>query len=476
MTTPAAALAVLRSRSYLALLLLAAILGVPISAAAYGFLKLVDLLQGWIFTDLPNGLGFQGEPLWWPLPVLLVGSVPVALAIKYLPGRGGHSPADGLHTGGAPTPSQLPGVAIAALATLGFGVVLGPEAPLIAIGGGLGLLALRLAKRDVPARTGAVVGAAGSFAAVSTLFGSPLLAAFLLMEASGLSGATLELVLVPGLLAAGVGTLVFVGLDAWTGWGTFSLAIPNLPSFTRPDLAEFGWALVIGVAAALAAFGIRWLALFIRPHVERRMVLLTPVVGLAIAGLAIAFAAGTGKSSSEVLFSGQSALGPFIAQSSSYTVPALLLLLACKGLAYSGSLSSFRGGPVFPSMFVGAAGGMALSHLPGLPLIAGVAMGIGAMCAAMLKLPLTSVLLATLLLLSDGLAVMPLVIVAVVVSYVLSNWLAGAPADGTSAGPAAGPGGAAASPAETPTASPTAGDARHQPAGANSPSGSRQTE
>ncbi len=476
MTTPAAALAVLRSRSYLALLLLAAILGVPISAAAYGFLKLVDLLQGWIFTDLPNGLGFQGEPLWWPLPVLLVGSVPVALAIKYLPGRGGHSPADGLHTGGAPTPSQLPGVAIAALATLGFGVVLGPEAPLIAIGGGLGLLALRLAKRDVPARTGAVVGAAGSFAAVSTLFGSPLLAAFLLMEASGLSGATLELVLVPGLLAAGVGTLVFVGLDAWTGWGTFSLAIPNLPSFTRPDLAEFGWALVIGVAAALAAFGIRWLALFIRPHVERRMVLLTPVVGLAIAGLAIAFAAGTGKSSSEVLFSGQSALGPFIAQSSSYTVPALLLLLACKGLAYSGSLSSFRGGPVFPSMFVGAAGGMALSHLPGLPLIAGVAMGIGAMCAAMLKLPLTSVLLATLLLLSDGLAVMPLVIVAVVVSYVLSNWLAGAPPDGTSAGPAAGPGGAAASPAETPTASPTAGDARHQPAGANSPSGSRQTE
>ena len=36
----------------------------------------------------------------------------------------------------------------------------------------------------------------------------------------------------------------------------------------------------------------------------------TAVVGLAIAGLAIAFAAGTGKSSSEVLFSGQSALGP----------------------------------------------------------------------------------------------------------------------------------------------------------------------
>ena len=66
--------------------------------------------------------------------------------------------------------------------------------------------------------------------------------------------------------------------------------------------------------------------------------------------------------------------------------------------------------------FSGHGGGIALSHLPGLPLVAGVAMGIGAMAVVMLSLPLASVLLATLLLASDGLAVMPLVIVAVVVA------------------------------------------------------------
>ena len=54
------------------------------------------------------------------------------------------------------------------------------------------------------------------------------------------------------------------------------------------------------------------------------MVLLTPLVGLAIAVLAIAYAAITGQSSSEVLFSGQSALGPFITNSASYTVGALM--------------------------------------------------------------------------------------------------------------------------------------------------------
>jgi hypothetical protein len=272
-----------------------------------------------------------------------------------------------------------------------------------------------------------VVAAAGSFAAISTLLGSPLLGAFLLMEASGLGGAMLELVLVPGLLAAGVGSLVFTGLDAWTGLGTFSLAIPNLPPVGSPTGAEFLWALAIGVMAVPIGSGIRWLGLFLRPHVERRMLLVTPAAGLAVAGLAIAFAAGTGKGSSEVLFSGQSALGPFISNSASYTVGALLLLLVCKGIAYGVSLSGFRGGPTFPAMFLGAVGGVALSHLPGLPLVYGVAMGIGAMTVVMLRLPLTSVLLATVLLSSDGLKVMPLAIVAVVVAYVASARLAPSP-------------------------------------------------
>ncbi len=326
---------------------------------------------------------------------------------------------------------------LAAFATLSLGVVLGPEAPLIALGGGLGVAAVRLAKRDAPARTQTVVATAGSFAAISTLLGSPLTGAFLLMEASGLGGSMMELVLVPGLLAAGVGSLVFIGLDAWTGLGTFSLAIPGLPHIGSPTAAEFGWALAIGVLAVPLGSAIRWLGLFLRPHAERRILVITPLVGLAIAGLAIAFAAATGKGSGEVLFSGQEALGPFISHSTSYTVGALLLLIACKGLAYGASLSSFRGGPTFPALFLGAVGGVALSHLPGLPLVAGVAMGIGAMSVVMLRLPLTSVLLASLLLASDGLAVMPLVIVAVVVAYVLSARFTPKPATASAPDPPA---------------------------------------
>lgn len=201
-------------------------------------------------------------------------------------------------------------------------------------------------------------------------------------------------------------------------------------------MAQFGWALVIGVAAAVAGSGIKRLALFLRPHVEERLLLLTPLAGLAVAGLAIAFGEATGKPSSSVLFSGQSALPPLLEHAASYTVGTLVLLLVCKGLAYSICLSSFRGGPTFPGMFVGAVGGIALAHLPGLPMIAGAAIGIGAMTAAMLQLPLTSVVLATLFLGTDGIKLLPLTIVAVVVSFVLSKWLAGPPAPAKASEPA----------------------------------------
>ena len=118
-----------------------------------------------------------------------------------------------------------------------------------------------------------------------------------------------------------------------------------------------------------------------------------------------------------MLFSGQSALPPLVLHAAGWTVGSLVLLVACKSAAYGLSLSSFRGGPVFPSMFIGAAAGVAASHLPGMSLVPGVAMGIGAMTTVMLKLPLTATLLATVLLASDGINVVPLVIVAVVVAY-----------------------------------------------------------
>ena len=283
----------LRSRSYLALLILGAIAGLPIAAVAYFFLKAVAELQHYVYQTLPGELGYQTAPTWWPLPLLALSGLLVALSIRYLPGTSGHKPAEGFKASGPVPPIELPGIFAAAFATLALGAVLGPEAPLIAIGSGLGVLAIQLVKRDAPQMAHVVLGVTGSFAAIATLLGSPIVGAFLLMEVAGLGGALLGVVLVPGLLAAGIGSLIFIGLDSWTGYGTFSLAVPDIPSFGTPTGAEFLWAIAIGLAAAVLGSVIKRLALTLQPIVERRPLLLTPLVGLAVAGLAIAFAEGS---------------------------------------------------------------------------------------------------------------------------------------------------------------------------------------
>jgi H+/Cl- antiporter ClcA len=226
--------AMLRSRSFVVLLVFAAVVGVFVSLASWGFLELIHQIQLAVFSDLPDALGFDTVPTWWPIPVLVLAGLPVAFAIVKLPGNGGHVPAHGLQVGGAAA-DIVPGVALAALATLGLGLVLGPEAPLIAIGGGLAVFAVKLAKRDAPPQLLMVLAAAGSFAAISVIFGSPIVAAVLVIEASGLGGATLPLILIPGLIAAGIGSLVFIGMANWTALSTsaYSLQPLSLPHFGR---------------------------------------------------------------------------------------------------------------------------------------------------------------------------------------------------------------------------------------------------
>ena len=456
MTTPPDGLAVMRSKAYLGMLVLAVVLGVPIAALAYGFLKLTTLVQHWAFTDLPHALGQTPTPAWWPLLPLAACGLLTGLSIRLLPGHGGESPVAGFGGGGVTPREHLPGIFCAALAGIGLGAVIGPEMPLIALGGGLAYLAVSLVRRDLPRPAAALISATGSFAAISTLLGTPLAGAFLLLEASSVGGALATAVLLPGLLASGVGALIFIGLDSLTGFGTFSLAIPDLPAVGSTTVAEFGWAIAIGLAAAPLCVVLRRAAVAVGSRARGHPIAVTTVLGLVIGGLAVGYAQWTGHGASDVLFSGQDQLPGLLADSAQYSVGALLVLLLCKGLAYSAALGAFRGGPTFPAMFLGAAGGIALSHLPGLTLVPAVAMGLGAMTAAMLRLPMTAVLLTTLFLGTDGFPVIPLTIVAVVVAHVAGVWLA--PRKAEDAGQPDTP--ADAAPVPQPRAEPASGPAR----------------
>ena len=110
-----------------------------------------------------------------------------------------------------------------------------------------------------------------------------------------------------------------------------------------------------------------------------------------------------------------------------------------KGLAYGLSLGSYRGGPTFPALFLGAAAGIMASHLPGFPIQAAVAVGMGAAVVAVLRLPLSAVVLATLLTSHAGSNVEPLIIVGVVVAYIITLLLSRSPKPTTAAAPRPGP-------------------------------------
>src|SRR6201996_8143175 len=295
--TPAQAAATMRSRRYVGLLLITAMIGVVVSLASWGFLELIHQIQQELYTHLPHALGYQhGPPLWWPFPVLAIAGVIVALAITHLPGDGGHLPARGLSTGGTPLPINLPGVILAGLATVGSGVVLGPEATLIALGSGGAVVTLGRARKKMPSQVVMAVAAAGSFAAVSFIFQSPLIAALLLIEASGIGGAQLPMLLLPGLMAAGIGTLVSIGMGSFTGLSTSAYALGQLqlPAFGHPDIAQFGWTIALAIAIAVVARALMRGGLFTHGVVRRRLIWCLPLVGVIIAGLAIAFHGATG--------------------------------------------------------------------------------------------------------------------------------------------------------------------------------------
>jgi H+/Cl- antiporter ClcA len=411
--------ALIRSRRYWALLVLSAVVGVVVSVASWAFLELTHALQVWLYEDLPSGLGFATVPWWWPLPVLAVAGLIVAFAVVRLPGHGGHEPANGLETGPPTTPAAVPGVVLAALATIGLGLVLGPEAPLIALGTGLALFLVDLPRRQLPDQAKLVIGASAAFAALSTIFGSPVVGAVIIIEAAGLGGSTLPVILLPGLLAAGVGSLVFVGIGSLTGLSTNAFALPPiaLPAYPTPQSADFLWTVLLALAAAVVVFAVVRLARLISGVAAGRRFLLTPVAAVLVGLAAVAFQEISGQSADAVLFSGQDAMAPLLDQAGALTLGTLALLLLCKAVAWALSLGVARGGPTFPAIFLGVTGGLLAAHLPGAAETATIGALVGATVVAMLRLPLSSIVIA-LLLTHAGAGVAPLIIVAVVVAYI----------------------------------------------------------
>ncbi len=410
------------TRAYVRTLVLAALLGVPVAFGAVLFQTAIHDLIHLIWEVIPEELGWS-EPSWWYV-VLVPGlaGLLVAAALR-LPGHGGHSPLDGLGADPIP-PIALASILPAALVTLGFGLVLGPEAPLIALGLALGALLVKLIRME---GTGAqLLVLSGAFAAIAALFGGPLVAAFLLFEVTAASGKIparqIGRALLPGFVAAGTGALVFTGVDGWSGLHQTNLALPALPPYDSVRIVDLAWCMLIAVVVAAVIVALRHVAHGIAVQSRLNPVALLVAAGLAVGALAVVFRGTADRPVDLVLFSGQAELPAVVAEGSAWV---LVLLVATKGLAYALSLGAgFRGGPVFPAIALGVACAMVAANvLPGLDTTPAVAAGIAAGTTAVLRVPFTAVLLVSLLMGESAFDVAPIAVLAAAVGWLAATAL-----------------------------------------------------
>ncbi|GGW47631.1 hypothetical protein GCM10010503_25620 [Streptomyces lucensis JCM 4490] len=405
----------LRERGYQKVLLFSALIGVPVSLAAFWFLAGLHELEHVLWSELPAHLGRSSPPWWWPLPLLALAGLVVGLVVRHLPGAGGHVPASGLHAAGL-APQALPGVLLAAAASLPLGAALGPEAPLIALGGGLALLFRDLARAPVTPQSTALLGAAGAAAALSAIFGNPLIGAVILIEVAGVGGPQLFAVMIPALLSSGVGSLVFSGFGRWTGLSPGSLSLKVGVPFPRLDAGDVLWSVLLAVGVAAGVHLLLSVGRAAAGFVSANPVPRTVLVAVASGACASVYALAVDRSPQDVASSGQVALARLAADPHAWSAGALVAVLLCKAVAYALCLGSLRGGPTFPALFLGAAAGVLLAPLPGLGVVPGMAAGMAAASAGALRLPVSSVVLVVMVL--GSAAMTPVVILAAVIAFV----------------------------------------------------------
>jgi H+/Cl- antiporter ClcA len=411
-----------QAKTYLRTLVYAALLGLPVAVAAVAFQTMIHDATHLVWDVVPDWFDWSEPPAWYVVLATGLAGVLVAGAIR-LPGHGGHSPLEGLGMS-AVNPLDLVSILPAALATLSLGIVLGPEAPLIALGLGIGAIAVRLVRYEGTEAT--LLTLAGAFSAIAALFGGPVVAAFLLIEVAAAAGTIpsrqLGRALLPGFVAAGTGALVFTGIEDWPGVHTTQLALPNVPSYETVRIADLAWCLPIAVGVAVVVVAIRHVAHGIAARAVNRPVAALVVCGALVGVIAIVFRAAADRPVDLVLFSGQTELPALVAEGSAGV---LALVVLGKGIAYALSLGAgFRGGPVFPALAIGVAFAvMAADFLPGFETTPAIAIGLAAGTAAVLRTPFTAVLLATLLLGSSAQDVAPISVLAAAAGWLVATAL-----------------------------------------------------
>ncbi|MCS3600962.1 H+/Cl- antiporter ClcA [Buttiauxella sp. BIGb0471] len=343
-----------RARTMLVLSLPALVIGIFSSLVLIVVMKVAAVLQRYLWVSLPARFDLDMNSPLWILLMLTCTGIAVGLVIRYMPGHAGPDPATEPLIGAPVSVMALPGLIIALVLGLAGGVSLGPEHPIMAVNIAL---AVAIGARLLP-RVGAldwtILAAAGT---IGALFGTPVAAALVFSQTlNGSNDVPLWDRLFAPLMAAAAGALttdLFFHPD-------FSLPALQYPEMRLVDI--FSGAVVAAIAIALGM-----IAVWCLPRAHRLIHQLKhPVLILGVGGFLLGV---LGLVGGEVtLFKGLDEMRQ-LSTVQHYSVATLLMFAVVKLAALViASACGFRGGRIFPVVFVGVALGMMLhQHVEAVP-------------------------------------------------------------------------------------------------------------
>ncbi|CAI9397974.1 MULTISPECIES: ion channel protein [Citrobacter] len=343
-----------RARTMLLLSLPALILGVASSLVLIVVMKFASILQSILWQRLPGSLGIAADsPLWIMLTLTLTG-VMVGLVIRYSTGHAGPDPATEPLIGAPISPAALPGLIIALVLGLAGGVSLGPEHPIMAVNIAL---AVALGRRLFP-RIGAldwtILASAGT---IGALFGTPVAAALIFSQTlSGSNDTPLWDRLFAPLMAAAAGSLT----TSLFFHPHFSLPIAHYTQMRIVDIFSGAVVAAIAIAAGMVAV---WCLPRLHALLHR---LKNPVVLLGVGGFLLGILGVVGGPLT--LFKGLDEMQQMaFSQTLGATDFFMLAVIKLAALVIAAA-SGFRGGRIFPAVFIGVALGLMLhAHVEAVP-------------------------------------------------------------------------------------------------------------
>ncbi|EKB3767397.1 ion channel protein [Escherichia coli] len=343
-----------RARTMLLLSLPAVAIGIASSLILIVVMKIASVLQNLLWQRLPGTLGIAQDSPFWIIAILTLTGIAVGSVIRFSQGHAGPDPACEPLIGAPVPPSALPGLIVALILGLAGGVSLGPEHPIMTVNIALAVaIGARLLPR-VNRMEWTILASAGT---IGALFGTPVAAALIFSQTlNGSSEVPLWDRLFAPLMAAAAGALT-TGLFFHPH---FSLPIAHYGQMETTDILSGAIVAAIAIAAGMVA-------VWCLPRLHAMMhQMKNPVLVLGIGGFILGILGVIGGPVS--LFKGLDEMQQMVANQAFSTSDYFLLAVIKLAALVVAAASGFRGGRIFPAVFVGVALGLMLhEHVPAVP-------------------------------------------------------------------------------------------------------------